>query len=293
MYMFMREQAVSRIGRRLWRQIEEGALHSSGAIRDFALTVGFRAVILTSLAGIGALPLLYTLHVVAMPIDQTVRLMVAFSWLFGGVLSAAFAFIAGHAIRDLILQRLEFERLSRTDTLSGLANRRAFNDALLVTERDASLAIIDIDRFKSINDRFGHQAGDRVIQAMSAVLKDVFGDQHLIARLGGEEFGVILRGGTLSQRLALVEQARRRVASESVGFDDVQLCVTISAGVAEFQPGKRTEIVYAWADKALYLAKDAGRDRVFHEGSLALVEPGLADHAADDTQLFAAIGRRG
>lgn len=284
---------MSRIGKRLWQEIDAGTLNSVGAIRSFAFEVGFCAVIVTSLTGLLSLPLLYGLHVVSMPIDQAVRMMVAYAWLFGGVLSAALTLVAGYVIRDLIRSRLEFERLSRTDTLSGLANRRAFNDAFLATHQDASLAIIDIDRFKSINDRFGHQAGDGVIQAISSVLSEVFGEAHLVARLGGEEFGVILRGGTVADRLGLVELARSRVAAESVEFRDIQLCVTISAGVAEFRPGKRPEIVYAWADKALYLAKDSGRDRVFHEESLAVLEPVLTDHAPDDAQLFAAIGRRG
>ncbi|WP_054148375.1 GGDEF domain-containing protein [Rhizobium sp. AAP116] len=284
---------MSRGSKWLWRQVDVGALDSAGAVRRFALSVGFRAVIVTSLAGLVLLPLLYVLNVVATPIDQTMRLMVAFSWLFGGVLSAACAFVAGHVLRELLLSRRKFERLSRTDTLSGLANRRAFNEASLAIDRDASLAIIDIDRFKTINDRYGHQTGDRVIQSISSLLKEVFGEAHLVARLGGEEFGVIIRGGSVAERLALVEQARRRVAAETILFQDAELHVTVSAGVAEFTPGKRPESVYAWADKALYLAKESGRDCVFHENSLALVEAFSADHAPDDAQLFAAIGRRG
>lgn len=281
------------IGRRLWRQSDPGAFETPGAIWSFALAVGFRCVIVTSLGGLAALPFFYALRITNIPLGDMISLVVVFSWLFGGVLSGVLAFVAAHVIRDLIRSRLQFERLSRTDTLSGLANRRAFNDVLADVVQDASLAIIDIDRFKLINDRFGHQAGDRVIQAVSCVLKQVFGEEHLVSRLGGEEFGVILKGGTVSQRLALVEQARQSVAAELIAFNGVQLCVTISAGVAEFRAGNRPETVYAWADKALYLAKDAGRDRVFHEDSLALLEPVQPDHAPDDARLFAAIGRRG
>lgn len=289
----MKEQAVILIGKRPWQQIDHKGFDRPGGIWSFALRVSFRSVIISCLAGLAALPFLYALDLVAIPFEETVRLMVAFSWLFGGVLSGALAFVAGHVIRDLMLSRTEFERLSRTDTLSGLANRRAFNEALAAVDEDASLAIVDIDRFKSINDRFGHQAGDRVIQAISSELREVFCDRHLVARLGGEEFGVILKGGTLAERLALVEQARLRVAGMSASYHQAQLCVTISAGVAEFKPGKRPEIVYAWADKALYLAKDSGRNRVFHEQSLSIGDPMLAEHAPDDARLFAAIGRRG
>jgi len=293
MGMFMKEQAVILIGKRPWQQIDIKGFDRPYGIWSFALRVSFRSVIISCLAGLAALPLLYALDLVTIPFEETVRLMVAFSWLFGGVLSGALAFVAGHVIRDLMLSRTEFERLSRTDTLSGLANRRAFNEALAAVDEEASLAIIDIDRFKSINDRFGHQAGDRVIQAISSELREVFCDRHLVARLGGEEFGVILKGGTLAERLALVEQARLRVAGMSASYHQAQLCVTISAGVAEFEPGKRPEIVYAWADKALYLAKDSGRNRVFHEQSLSIDDPVLAEHAPDDARLFAAIGRRG
>ena len=289
----MKEQAVILIGKRPWRRIDLGGFETPRAIWSFAFRVSFRSVIFTSLAGFVSLPLLYALDLVTIPFDEMVRLTVAFSWLFGGVLSGSLAFVAGHVIRELVLSRRELERLSRTDTLSGLANRRAFNELFFATERDASLAIIDIDRFKSINDRFGHQAGDRVIQFISAVLQEVFGDQQLVARLGGEEFGIILRGGTTEQRLALVEQARQRVAAERFGFHEIDLLVTISAGVAEFRSGRRPDSVYAFADKALYRAKDAGRDRVFHENSLALLEPEVADHVADDAELFVSIGRRG
>ena len=281
------------IGKRPWRRIDLGGFETPRAIWSFAFRVSFRSVIFTSLAGFVSLPLLYALDLATIPFDEMVRLTVAFSWLFGGVLSGSLAFVAGHVIRELVLSRRELERLSRTDTLSGLANRRAFNELFFATERDASLAIIDIDRFKSINDRFGHQAGDRVIQFISAVLQEVFGDQQLVARLGGEEFGIILRGGTTEQRLALVEQARQRVAAERFGFQKIDLLITISAGVAEFRSGRRPDSVYAFADKALYLAKDAGRDRVFHENSLALLEPEVTDHVADDAELFVSIGRRG
>ncbi|MDH4413194.1 MAG: GGDEF domain-containing protein [Rhizobium sp.] len=283
---------MTRIGRTLWRQLEFGEINSSRAIWSFAFRVSFRSIIVTSLAGFCSLALLYALDLTSIPFGEMVKLMVVFSWLFGGVLSGGLAFVAGHVIRDLLQSRSEFERLSRTDSLSGLANRRAFNDAFAAVQGEASLAIIDIDRFKSINDRFGHQAGDRVIQSISSVLREVFGEPHVVARLGGEEFGVILQGGTLPQRLVLVEQARRRVAEECVAFHDTQLRVTISVGVAEFRSDKRPETVYAWADKALYLAKEMGRDRVFHEQSLTILDPALTGHAPDDARLFAAIGRR-
>lgn len=283
---------MSRIGRALWRQIETGQFESPATIRSFALQVSFRSVIATSLAGCLLLPVLYAAAFVSIPIDEMVRLMVAFSWLFAGVLSGGLAFVTGHVIRDLLRSRREFEQLSRTDSLSGLANRRAFNETFSNLKLEGSLVILDIDRFKSINDRFGHQAGDRVIQAISAEFRDVFGKANVVARLGGEEFGVVLSDGTIEERLCLVEEARRRVAANSVSFGDTKLFVTISAGVAEIRVGRPAEVTYAWADKALYLAKQSGRDRVMHENALAILDHALFDHAPDDARLFAAIGQR-
>jgi diguanylate cyclase (GGDEF)-like protein len=289
----VKERTVSRIGKELWRQIELGDFDTPNGVWSFAFRVSFRSVIVTSLAGICLLPFLSSLAFQDVAFADLVKLMVAFSWLFAGLLSGGLALVAGSVIRDLLKSRREFERLSRTDSLSGLANRRGFNDAVANVDENASLVIIDIDRFKSINDRFGHQAGDRVIQAISGMLNEVFGEPHLVARLGGEEFGVILQGGTLAERLALVEEARRRIGQERVSLHDTELSVTISAGVAEFRLEQRPEITYAWADKALYLAKEMGRDRVCDEQSLTIVDPVLSEHAPDDARLFAAIGRRG
>jgi diguanylate cyclase (GGDEF)-like protein len=266
--MFMKEQAVILIGKWLCQRIDLGDLETRGGILSFALAVSFRSVILTTVVGLGSLPVLYGLGILDQPIALMVKLTIVFSWLFAGVISGVLAFMAGHVIRDLTRSRAEFEHLSRTDSLSGLANRRAFHDAFTRIDGEASLAIIDIDRFKLINDRFGHQAGDRVIQAIAAVLQRVFGEAHILARLGGEEFGVILTGGSWEQRLVQMEMARRCVAAEAIAFDDVELSVTISVGVAEFLRGVRAESIYAAADKALYLAKDNGRDRVIHERTL-------------------------
>lgn len=286
MGIFMKEQLVNIIRKWLWRQIDLGSFDNQKAIMLFALSVSCRAVILASVSSLGTLPLLYGLGVLTLPVDQVVKITVAFSWLFGGAFSGALAYVTGLVIRDLTQSRAEFERLSRTDTLSGLANRRAFNDAFPRVDDDASLAIIDIDRFKLINDRFGHHVGDLVIQEISAILRQVFGERNLVARLGGEEFGVILKGNGLAQRLALVERARSLVAAGRFYCDGVELSVTISAGVAEFSPDRRPEWVYAQADKALYLAKADGRDRVLHEQSLSFVDESGIDYRPDPSVVF-------
>jgi len=292
MRMFMKEHAVILVCNWLWQRIDPGSFQAPGAVSRFALAVGFRSVIVTSLAAFASLPLLYGLHILALPLAQIAKLIVAFSWLFAGILSGALAYVAGHVIRDLDCSRAEFQRLSQTDSLTGLANRRAFNDALVTVDGDASLAIIDIDRFKRINDRFGHQAGDEVIRAIAVVLARVFGDMPLVARLGGEEFGVILNGGEVEQRLAMLDQARQAVAAGASVFDDKDLAVTVSIGVADFIPGRRVEGVYAAADRALYLAKDCGRDRVIHERNLPCVEIPVLD-ASEPSRIYGASMSRG
>lgn len=243
-------------------------LDRRAALWRLALRVAFRSIILGCVFGLLLVPLLYHFQLVSGPLRETMTLIVILSWLFAGMMSGACVFSMGEVIRDLARSRAEFERLSRTDSLSGLSNRRAFNDALDQVSSDASLAILDIDHFKQINDRFGHQAGDKVIREVASVLRAVVGDRGFVARLGGEEFGLILSGSGIAQRLALVERARNRVACETMRVAGVSLSVTVSAGIAEITPDLRAEMVYARADRALYRAKATGRNCVVHAQNL-------------------------
>lgn len=250
-------------------QVDLGNFDSRAAVYNFALKMTFRAVLLAFTFNIALLPLGYALGLLPLSLADAVKLSVACSWLFGGAVSGALALITGHVIRELTVSRAEFERLSLTDMLSGLLNRRAFNAALAETGAGASLAILDLDRFKAVNDCHGHCAGDEVIKAVAEVLREVFGDQHLMARLGGEEFGVIVRGGGVAQRIALVERARNMVEARAIHCDGLAISTTVSAGIAEFGPERRPESVYSAADSALYRAKAGGRNRVVHEAEQA------------------------
>ncbi|UJW74468.1 GGDEF domain-containing protein [Rhizobium sp. SL42] len=274
-------------------QIDLGSFDSRAAIWSFAAKMSFRAVILACIFSLAGLPLLYAFGILTLSVSEAVKLSVAFSWLFGGAVSGALALVTGGVIRDLAVSRAEFERLSQTDALSGLSNRRAFNDALDSVQGEASLAIIDIDRFKAINDRFGHHSGDMVIRGVSDILREVFHDCHVVARLGGEEFGVIICGGGIAQRLALVERARMLVAARGIDCQGQVVSVTISAGVAEFVVDRRSECVYARADNALYLAKGEGRDRVLHEQSMIFDDPrDVADETDYARAVFGAVPMR-
>ncbi|MGV8938091.1 MAG: GGDEF domain-containing protein [Allorhizobium sp.] len=261
---------MSLIKRWISLQIDLGSFNSREAVYGFALKMTFRAVLLAFLFNLIALPIFHLLGLLPLSLGEMIQLSVAFSWLVGGAVSGALSLVTGDVIRELSISRAEFERLSRTDMLSGLLNRRAFSEALINTRQHASLAIFDLDRFKSINDCYGHCAGDIVIKAVSDAMIEVFGTAHTTARLGGEEFGAIIRGWTLEHRMEMVERVRALIEARALPFEGLIIHTTISVGVAEFRDDRRRETVYSAADRALYLAKTGGRNRIVHENDIVV-----------------------
>ncbi|MFT4003181.1 MAG: GGDEF domain-containing protein [Rhizobium sp.] len=227
--------------------------------------MSFIAVIMSLAILLALLFALQALDLLPLPILEAMRLGVLLAWIIGGTVSGALAVLAGFSIHKLAVSRAEFERLSRTDMLSGLLNRRAFTEALNMAGDGASLAIFDVDRFKAINDRFGHASGDAVIVAVSQIFSAVFTGDDVIARLGGEEFGAIIHGSDTAQRIARVEAIKEQIAEHPISIEGGSVKITISAGIAEIGRDRKAETVYAAADKALYLAKTLGRNRVMHE----------------------------
>jgi two-component system, cell cycle response regulator len=166
--------------------------------------------------------------------------------------------------------------LALRDAMTGLFNRRAFEELLTVEgERRGggplSLLMIDIDNFKSINDRFGHPAGDEVIVAVGKAIGEECRGGDLAARYGGEEFAVLLPGASEASATGVAERIRGRIASIDFKFSIGDFNVTGSFGVAcrrEPQIGMRDLI--SQADRALYVAKRSGKNRVsVHEAHLA------------------------
>ncbi len=160
--------------------------------------------------------------------------------------------------------RLEKEALS--DALTTLPNRRRFDQVLDQWLREASLsgsstfsvAMLDIDHFKPVNDRHGHAAGDRVLRQFSELITSRLRNDDLAARIGGEEFGLLMPGaGTDAAQYAL---ERLRHAVEIHDWND--LAITLSIGVTEYRPGDIQESLMQRADDALYAAKRTGRNRV-------------------------------
>ena len=158
------------------------------------------------------------------------------------------------------------ERLALTDRLTGLSNRHAGEQALerefaraRRTKAPFSLVVLDIDHFKSVNDRFGHAAGDEVLTQVSKVLTSILRASDLAIRWGGDEFLVLLPDVSLAGAAAFAERARSQV--ESLTFARVGKC-TISAGVVEGRPDEDPRAAIRRADAQLYEAKRSGRNIV-------------------------------
>ena len=167
-----------------------------------------------------------------------------------------------------LLARLEHDALC--DPLTGLANRRAFGKEALLTvaraqrsQSDVTVGVADIDHFKKINDRHGHAAGDAVLAAISAVIKDASRASDFVARIGGEEFGLLLPAATPEKARRVAERIREAVMACRVTTPDgEQVKVTISIGLAQLRSGMSIEEALSMADEALYQAKHGGRNCV-------------------------------
>jgi len=166
----------------------------------------------------------------------------------------------------------ELQRLAATDALTGLSNRRLLDDALerefARAERrgtELSVLMIDVDHFKQFNDRNGHRAGDRVLQALAAVLRRATRKMDICARFGGEEFAVVLPCTGEEPARMVAERIRAQVEAEKVHWDGEELSISISVGCitrpGSAGPGAAEEAIQA-ADRALYEAKNSGRNRV-------------------------------
>jgi diguanylate cyclase (GGDEF)-like protein len=179
--------------------------------------------------------------------------------------------------QELKLQKKELEdknqllaKLAVTDGLTGLANHRNFRECLAEEFRNSkknktplSLILLDIDCFKEYNDTYGHPAGDRVLQSLARVLTRNARESDLVARYGGEEFAVLLPHTSAEDSIAIAERLRKAVESTHWDFRSV----TASFGVSTLEGQKITvnELIEQ-ADKALYVSKNLGRNRVTHYG---------------------------
>ncbi|WP_449395963.1 GGDEF domain-containing protein [Devosia riboflavina] len=183
----------------------------------------------------------------------------------GGALGLCFALAALGSILVVIVSR--YREAAERDPLTRLYNRRGFEEALrLVSHPGASIGVIltcDIDHFKSINDNYGHAAGDVVIEGFAKQLADSLPRDAIAARFGGEEFIVYLPGASLSEGRAIAEAVRNAFGTKSWQHLEIARRVTISVGAAPRMPIDRSiHDTIARADRALYAAKAGGRNRV-------------------------------
>jgi diguanylate cyclase (GGDEF)-like protein len=171
----------------------------------------------------------------------------------------------------LRVERDRYARLSRTDALTGLSNRREFAEQLerAVTDaaRPCALVLVDIDHFKAVNDTHGHPVGDACLVEVGRRLAAVFTDAVVIARLGGEEFGALAFASVDAARAqADLFRARLRDAPVDAGGTRVELTVSIGIAVADATAADTATRLFRAADAALYRAKAGGRDRVVVDG---------------------------
>ena len=175
----------------------------------------------------------------------------------------------GKAHLNLYRAKQVVDELSRTDPLTGLPNRRALIEAAEAAPAAALvLVIFDIDRFKRVNDTYGHAAGDRVIQVLAETMMADLGAFGSLCRLGGEEFALLTPNNRIEDMLDGIWRFRDHMASTPVMIGEVAITVTISAGVAVRSPGGSFGQLYTDADRALYMAKAAGRNRINYAESL-------------------------
>ncbi len=177
---------------------------------------------------------------------------------------------AEHAVE---LASRELENLVRKDGLTGLANRRRFDEDVAAEwarcqreKRPLSVVILDVDHFKIYNDRYGHQLGDRCLIAVSdAIASGLYRPSDLAARYGGEEFAVVLPGAGLEAAVKVANRIRQNVVAHGMEHSGSNHgIVTVSVGVASVMPhaGAAPDDLLRAADEALYASKHAGRNRV-------------------------------
>jgi len=174
------------------------------------------------------------------------------------------------AMTETLSARSEtLEHAALTDGLTGMQNRRYFDEALreyLAEFRRISkpigLIILDLDHFKLVNDNHGHDIGDRVLREVASCLRDMTRYHDVVARLGGEEFAIVAPNMSEDLLLKFAERIRKSISALAIVAGNVRLKVTASAGIAVWDGRETAEEFYRRADKMLYEAKKLGRNRV-------------------------------
>ncbi|RYG24474.1 diguanylate cyclase, partial [bacterium] len=164
-------------------------------------------------------------------------------------------------VTDVTEQRAleaQLRQIGATDPLTGLLNRRGFQEAIESAEFPATVVVLDVDRFKEFNDTYGHPAGDRALRAVAASMRSAVRERGLLARTGGEEFALFLPGLGLEAGLEIAEEVRQAVEACAIREN----MLTVSGGVAKASGSAEVHEAFEDADRALYAAKEGGRNRI-------------------------------
>ncbi|MDX2370836.1 MAG: GGDEF domain-containing protein [Colwellia sp.] len=164
----------------------------------------------------------------------------------------------------------ELHKLSMIDNLTNIYNRRYFfkmsQDIISLAKREekkVSLLMIDIDHFKNINDTYGHQGGDSILINLVKEIEKVMRKSDVFARIGGEEFAVLLHNASVEGAIVIAEKIRATIENKTFIYNTTTINLTISIGIAELNKNNTTiETLYTQADKQLYFAKNNGKNRV-------------------------------
>jgi diguanylate cyclase (GGDEF)-like protein len=181
--------------------------------------------------------------------------------------SVVLKYLAGDHVEALY--HAELKRLAEEDPLTGIAHKGTFQEALAREVARAnrhgnalSVAILDVDHFKAVNDRFGHLAGDEVLRELPRLVRPLVRAEQVLARVGGEELALLLPHVPAEKAALFAEKVRRLVEAHPFLFQGERIAVTVSVGVAELEPVEAAEALLARADARLYQAKREGRNRV-------------------------------
>lgn len=219
-------------------------------LRRFAAAVS-TAVLLTSIA----------LRYLLLPRDLANTTLIPDA-LMTLILAAPLAYGVGLRLRQFRRLNVRLEHALHHDLLTGVRTRTSLHDqAARLGPLPCAVIVADIDHFKGFNDRFGHPAGDEALRHVAAILAANCRQDDIIARFGGEEFVLVLRNTALEHGFAAAQRLCRRIRENPVPIGARALHVTASFGVAALPPGAAIEIAIQQADRALYRAKAAGRDR--------------------------------
>ena len=183
-------------------------------------------------------------------------------------------------MQENIALRRQFEQAALSDPLTGFRNRRWFDQTLprivqrhLRASEPLSIAMMDIDHFKRVNDSFGHAAGDAVLLQVGRLVRGSLRPSDFAARIGGEEFALILPQTSLPGAISAIERLREAIAAKAFEHDGRRLPqVTVSLGLVALEQGTTPEQLLARADVALYAAKQGGRNRTEWPGQDARPE---------------------